>query len=401
VCDEGVTVLNQTPSAFAHLIEAQAQDEQRKHSLRVVIFGGEALEFRTLRSWVQRNGAGKPQLVNMYGITETTVHVTYRPLSEEEIKLERGSLVGKPIPDLRTYLLDLERQPVPVGVVGEIYVGGAGVTRGYLNQPQLTAERFITNPFDDEFAGRLYRTGDLGRWRADGTIEYLGRNDGQVKVRGYRIELGEVEAQLARHPEVRDAVVLAREDVPGQKRLVGYVIPRDPAAAPGVEALRAHLKTVLPEYMVPSAFVILESLPLTPNGKLDRRALPAPELGAYVSRQYEAPQGEVEEILAGIWQELLRVERVGRQDNFFELGGHSLLATQIVARIRLSFFIDVPIRVLFEFPTLETLSSEITRLRDEIESNAGRTDDLLEEVASMSENKVRELLQQLTMRGMS
>jgi amino acid adenylation domain-containing protein len=236
VCDEGVTVLNQTPSAFAQFMEAQAQPkEEQSHALRVVIFGGEALEFRMLRPWVERNGAEQPQLVNMYGITETTVHVTYRLLSAAEIATERGSLVGRPIGDLRVYLLDRHGEPVPIGVPGEMYVGGAGVARGYLNRAELTAERFLKDPFSEAGEGRMYRTGDLGRWRADGTIEYLGRNDQQVKIRGFRIELGEIEAQLVRHPQVKEAVVIAREDMPGdwsrgsgdvpsgEKRLVGYV----------------------------------------------------------------------------------------------------------------------------------------------------------------------------------
>src|SRR6185312_13427806 len=360
LCREGVTVLNQTPSAFAQLIEAQSQCADLKHALRVVIFGGEALEFRTLRPWVQRNGAEQPQLVNMYGITETTVHVTYRRLTQEEIESERGSIIGRPIPDLKVYLLDRQGQPVPIGVVGEIHVGGAGVARGYLNRPELTEQRFVTDPFSAEPKGRMYKTGDLGRWRADGTIEYLGRNDEQVKIRGFRIELGEIEAQLARHAEVKEAVVLAREDVPGEKRLVGYVIARDAAAAPSAESLREHLKGVLPEYMVPSAFVALEVFPLTPNGKLDRRALPAPDLSAYTSREYEAARGEVEEILAGIWQELLRVERVGRNDNFFELGGHSLLIVQMMERLR-RVGLSAEVRRVFDSPTLSDLAGTLIR----------------------------------------
>jgi len=350
--------LNQTPSAFAQLIDAQAHSADQRHSLRVVIFGGEALELRALRPWVERNRADRPQLVNMYGITETTVHVTYRPLSEEEIESEQGSLIGKPIPDLQAYLLDRHREPVPIGVTGEIYIGGAGVARGYLNRPELTAERFLKDPFSTDPQARMYKTGDLGRWKADGTIEYLGRNDHQVKIRGFRIELGEIEAQLVQHTQVKEAVVIAREDVPGEKRLVAYVVAA--AAAPSVEELRMHLKAVLPEYMVPSAFVLLERLPLTSNGKLDRRALPAPELGAYVSREYEAPQGEVEEILAGIWQGLLKVERVGRHDNFFELGGHSLLIVQLMERLR-RVGLSAEIRRVFESPTLADLAGALTR----------------------------------------
>jgi SAM-dependent methyltransferase len=224
LCDEGVTVLNQTPSAFVQLSNAQAESVGRGHSLRCVIFGGEALELRTLRPWAERNGVERPRLVNMYGITETTVHVTYQPLSWQEIESECSSVIGKPIPDLRTYLLDRQYEPVPIGVIGEIYVGGAGVARGYLDKGDLTAQRFIADPHSETGGARLYKTGDLGRWRAEGVLEYLGRNDDQVKIRGYRIELGEIEAQLLKHAQVKEAVVVAREDEPGEKRLVAYVV---------------------------------------------------------------------------------------------------------------------------------------------------------------------------------
>ena len=359
VCEQGVTVLNQTPSAFAQLIDAQAHGPQRRHSLRVVIFGGEALDLHTLQPWVKRNGGEQPQLVNMYGITETTVHVTYRPLTEAEIWSERASVIGRPIPDLRVYVLDRHKQPLPVGIAGEMYVGGDGVARGYLHRPELTAERFVADPFSDDPQARMYKSGDLARWRRDGTLEYLGRNDDQVKLRGFRIELGEIEAQLAALEQVKDAAVIAREDTPGAKRLVAYVVPQDDCT-PGSEALRTRLKEVLPEYMVPAAFVLLEHLPLTSNGKLDRRALPVPELDAYATRHYEAPCGEVEEIVAGIWQSLLRLERVGRQDNFFELGGHSLLIVQMMERLRrVGLFMEV--RRAFESATLADLAAKLTR----------------------------------------
>jgi acyl-coenzyme A synthetase/AMP-(fatty) acid ligase/acyl carrier protein len=365
LCEEGVTVLNQTPSAFAQLIDTQAQSAQ-EHSLRVVIFGGEALELRTLRPWVERNGAERPRLVNMYGITETTVHVTYRALSREEIEKERGGVVGKPITDLRMYLLDRYRQPVPIGVTGEIYVGGAGVARGYLNRAELTAERFIVDPFSAGGGARLYKTGDLGRWRADGTIEYLGRNDHQVKIRGYRIELGEIEAQLAQHEQVKEAVVVAREDVPGEKYLVAYVIakeqPCDVGVTSTVDALRSYLREKLPEYMVPSVVVTLDSLPLTPNGKLDRRALPAPDR-TYRGENYEAPEGEVEETLADIWQELLRVERVGRQDNFFELGGHSLHGMRLMAKVAERLAVRLPVLSIFQYPTIQQMAKFVESLQ--------------------------------------
>jgi amino acid adenylation domain-containing protein len=371
VCQEGVTVLNQTPSAFAQFIEAQGQCMEQKHALRTVIFGGEALEFRALRAWLQRNEIDRPQLVNMYGITETTVHVTYRRLSREEIESERGSIVGKPIPDLRVYLLDRHGQPVPIGVAGEIYVGGAGVARGYLNRPELTAERFLQDPFSTEPKARMYRSGDLGKWRPDGTIEYLGRNDDQVKVRGFRIELGEIEAQLAGHPRLKEAVVIAREDAPGEKRLVAYVIAADPDNAPRAESLREHLKGILPDYMMPTAFVALNSLPLTANGKLDRRALPAPELSSYLTRDYEPPQGEVEEALAEIWRKLLRLDRVGRNDNFFELGGNSLVATRVATHLNYRLGLEFPVRAIFENPVFTEMASFV--------SNEMRTAEMLEE----------------------
>jgi len=224
VCAEKVTMLSQTPSAFTQLIHAQAQTPEHQHSLRAVIFGGEALDLRTLRAWIERNGVESPQLVNMYGITETTVHVTYHALTKEEIESERVSLIGRPIPDLRAYLLNERGQPVPIGVTGEIYVGGAGVARGYLNRPGLTGQRFLPDPFNTDRAARLYKSGDIGRWRSDGILEYLGRNDHQLKIRGFRIELGEIEAQIARHPHVKDVVVVAREDEPGEKRLVAYLV---------------------------------------------------------------------------------------------------------------------------------------------------------------------------------
>jgi amino acid adenylation domain-containing protein len=350
VCREGVTVLNQTPSAFRQLMAAQAA-AGGEHRLRRVIFGGEALEVGTLKGWYERNGE-ETVLVNMYGITETTVHVTYRALRAADAERGGASPIGERIPDLRLYILDGAGEPVPVGVAGELYVGGAGVARGYLNRPELTAERFVENPFH---GGLMYRTGDLGRWLSDGTVEYLGRNDEQVKIRGFRIELGEIEARLAGHPAVREAVVVAREDVPGDKRLVAYVVGDEGAT---VEALRAHTAEHLPEYMVPSAYVRLDALPLTPNGKLDRRALPAPEGDAYAVRGYEAPVGETEEALAEIWAEVLRVERVGRRDHFFELGGHSLLAVTLIERMR-QRGLDADVRALFTTPTLAELAASV------------------------------------------
>ena len=252
-----------------------------------------------------------------------------------------------------------------MGVAGELYIGGAGVARGYLNRPDLTAEKFLKDPFVDEPGARMYRTGDLGRWLADGNIEFLGRNDFQVKIRGFRIELGEIEARLLEHPAVREAVVIAREDTPGDKRLVAYYTCRaanaehDSVPTIGAEELRSHLSASLPEYMVPAAYVCLQALPLTPNGKLDRKALPAPEGDAYATRRYEPPLGETETKLAEIWAEVLKLDQVGRHDNFFELGGHSLLAITLMVRMRRDGF-NVDVRMLFATATLADLAATVT-----------------------------------------
>ncbi|WP_157064385.1 non-ribosomal peptide synthetase, partial [Pseudomonas sp. CMR5c] len=234
--------------------------------------------------------------------------------------------IGKPIANTRLYLLDAQLQPVPLGVVGELFIAGVQVARGYLNREQLTAERFVDDPFSDQPGARMYRTGDLGRYLADGNIEYLGRNDDQVKIRGLRIELGEIQARLTQLEGIKEAVVLAREDVPGDKRLVAYYTSAAGHAKLPVEQVRQALLEHLPDYMVPALFVHLDALPLSPNGKLERKALPAPGLEAALVREYEAPVGDTEILLAQLWAELLNVERVGRHDHFFELGGHSLLA---------------------------------------------------------------------------
>ncbi|KFX10449.1 hypothetical protein KP24_21930, partial [Pectobacterium atrosepticum] len=360
LCRERVTVLNQTPGAFRQLIAAR---DDTDHSLRCIIFGGEALELHMLAPWIADNPLERTRLINMYGITEITVHATFRELSAADITAGRGSLIGRPLPDLRAYLLDPHGQPVPVGVAGELYIGGAGVARGYLNRPDLTAERFIVDPFSDSPATRLYKTGDLARWLPDGTLDYLGRNDFQVKVRGFRIELGEIESRLVQCPGVQEAVVLAREDVPGDTRLVAYIQPQPKAVLEPAD-LRQQLSTHLADYMIPAAFVTLEAFPLTPNGKLDRKALPAPERSAVVTRGYEEPVGDIETALAEIWQDLLGLERVGRYDHFFELGGHSLLIVSLIEKLRhLGLKLDV--RSVFTAPTLIELADAIQHDRGE------------------------------------
>ena len=357
LCREQVTVLNQTPSAFRQLMQAEESVGAGELALRVVIFGGEALELQSLRGWFARHGEEHPQLVNMYGITETTVHVTYRRLKTADVEHARGSVIGQRLADLQVYILDGQLQPVPVGVGGELYVGGEGLARGYLRRAGLTAERFIPDPFSQGGGRRLYKTGDLARYIGEGEIEYLGRIDHQVKVRGFRIELGEIEAVLASHAAVRDSVVTAREDVPGEKRLVAYVVAEGQAPAAG--ELRRHLREKLPDYMVPGAFVMLEKMPLTANGKVDRRALPAPEHVATDEQRTTRPHTPVEEMLIGICADVLRVERVGVKDDFFELGGHSLLATQLLARIKDGFGVELPLRTVFEHPAIEQLATSI------------------------------------------
>ncbi|MBV5682183.1 amino acid adenylation domain-containing protein, partial [Pseudomonas aeruginosa] len=325
LCREGVTVLNQTPSAFKQLmaVACSADMATQQPALRYVIFGGEALDLQSLRPWFQRFGDRQPQLVNMYGITETTVHVTYRPVSEADLEGGLVSPIGGTIPDLSWYILDRDLNPVPRGAVGELYIGRAGLARGYLRRPGLSATRFVPNPFPGGAGERLYRTGDLARFQADGNIEYIGRIDHQVKVRGFRIELGEIEAALAGLAGVRDAVVLAHDGV-GGTQLVGYVVADSAEDAERLrESLRESLKRHLPDYMVPAHLMLLERMPLTVNGKLDRQALPQPD--ASLSQQaYRAPGSELEQRIAAIWAEILGVERVGLDDNFFELGGHSL-----------------------------------------------------------------------------
>ena len=352
---EGVTVLNQTPSAFRQLIQAEAFAGQRQLALRYVIFGGEALELQSLRPWFDRHGDQTPRLINMYGITETTVHVTYRPLSKDD--LEAGSVIGVPIPDLQVYILDEQQQPVPIGVPGEMYVGGAGLARGYLRRPELTAERFIPNHLTGQEGGRLYRTGDLARFLPGRDIEYLGRIDQQVKIRGFRIELGEIESVLCRHSAVREAVVVAREDVPGIKTLAAYLVTASPT--PEIGELREHLKKTVPDYMVPATFVVLDRLPLTNNGKIDRKALPVPECHRpELADRYVAPRTPTEKQLVTIWSNVLRLEKVGVQDNFFELGGDSILSIQAIAAARQNGLM-LTAKQMFTYQTIAELARQI------------------------------------------
>jgi len=357
LCREQVTVLNQTPSSFRQLVRAAtATGGKQTLALRYIIFGGEALELQSLKPWFDLYGDEKPRLINMYGITETTVHVTYRPLNAADLDQNSGSVIGNPLDDLQVYLLDQREQLVPIGVPGEMYVGGAGLSRGYLKRLDLTAERFVPDGFSNIAGSRLYRSGDLARYLPNGDIEYLGRVDRQVKVRGFRIELGEIEAVLRQHPALHECAVVANADSPGQTTLVAYVVP-DTGLPLKTEELRSFVKEKLPDYMVPAFFVLLERIPLTQNGKIDKRALPLPEQALADSADaFVAPRNETEKDLAAMWSELLGRDQIGVFDSFFELGGHSLLATQVIYRVRDIFQVRLSLRSFFEKPTVAALA---------------------------------------------
>lgn len=358
---ERVTVLNQTPSAFYQLMAADKESPGRELALRTVVFGGEALEPARLADWYSRHPDDQPVLVNMYGITETTVHVSYQEFDMESAAQGRGSLIGRALPDLGIYVLDDRLRPAPPGTPGELYVRGAGLSRGYLNQPGLTTTRFVADPFGKP-GSRMYRSGDLARWHRDGALEYLGRADDQVQLRGFRIELGEIQAVLAGHPAVSDVAVVVRTDREDDHRLVAYVVGNtvDPVE------LRRFAAAALPEHMVPAAVVPMPALPLTGNGKLDRRALPAPDFMAAASAG--APRTPREEVLAGLFVEVLGVGRIGIDDSFFDLGGNSLLASRLISRIRSALGAEVSIRSLFEAPTVSGLAGRLTGAQDGSES---------------------------------
>jgi amino acid adenylation domain-containing protein len=341
-------VAREAPTAFNHL--------------RNLLFGGEQVEPK----WVQAvlNQGGPERLLHVYGPTETTTFASWYEIT----KLEAGAVtvpIGKPIANTGIYVLDEYFQPVPVGVLGELYIGGEGVARGYFRRPELTAEWFIPHPYSQKGGERLYRTGDVVRGRTDGSLEFIGRRDQQVKIRGFRIELGEIEAALNQYPAVRESVVILRNEEDGDKRLVAYLVVEQKKEAINKE-IREYLRERLPEYMIPSVFMPLKSLPLTPNGKLDKRALPAPEgRRAELENSHVAPRSPIEEVLSGIWSEVLRVEQVGIHDNFFALGGHSLLATRLISRIREVLQIEMPLRSLFDQPTVAELAVIVTLYQEE------------------------------------
>jgi amino acid adenylation domain-containing protein len=359
---ERVSVLNQTPSAFSMLIQVEQSTVPIPLTLRLVIFGGEALQYRKLASWFQRHGDTAPQLVNMYGITETTVHVTYRAIRADEAESVQESLIGSPIPDMQIHLLDAFGQPVVEGEIGELYVGGGGVTRGYLNRPQLNEERFISNPFSQSPGAQLYRSGDLARLRLDGEMVYLGRNDSQVKINGFRIELGEVEAAMAAAPGVQQSCVVVQTDGKGNQRLAAYFVAASETELTA-RVLGEFFAGRLPAHMRPSSYTQLKELPLTVNGKLDQAALPTPSGPAdTATREGAVPQSlsGAEEQVARIFQDALDLRRIGPDDNFFDCGGTSLLLINAHLRLQAQFERLIPVTMMFECPTVRSLAKRLS-----------------------------------------
>jgi amino acid adenylation domain-containing protein len=365
---------------------------------KYLILGGEVLSWQLVEKI--RQYAPSCQILNHYGPTETTVGVLTYPVHERMRDKSETVPLGRAIANTQVYILDHYLQPVPIGVAGELYIGGDSVARGYLNQPQLTADKFITIEHlggQDVYPTRVYKTGDLARYLPDGNIEFLGRIDHQVKIRGFRVELGEISSLLAQHPSVRESVVLVREDEPGNQRLVAYILPHSDAK-PVVSNLKDFLQEQLPDYMIPTAFVLLDAFPLTPNGKIDRLALPAPDSARFNLKEYVAPQTPIEEVLADIWADILKIERVGIHDNFFDLGGHSLLATQLISRVHKILRAQLTLRDLFEVPTIANLSKILIAN----EAKPGQTEKIaltLKKIKTMSAEEKKKLLAQKKKEG--
>jgi surfactin family lipopeptide synthetase C len=408
--DENTECGDFVPAVMRPLIEYLENTGRRLDFMKVVAVGADIWQMEEYRR-LRRLCADDALVVNSYGITETTIDSTFFEPTEEDQKSEGIIPIGRPYANTHLYVLDANRNLVPARVTGELYIGGNGVGRGYLNQPELTKEKFIewTPPKLSDSGEtkttklRLYRTGDTARYRHDGMVEILGRADYQVKIRGYRVELGEIEAVISRHPDVNECIVALREDVPGDKRLIAYVTTKD-SDIDFVE-LRQYAKSFLPDYMAPSGFVLMKEWKLTPNGKIDRKQLPAPA-ETFTENEYVAPRTSVEEKLTNIWSNLLRHERIGVNDNFFDLGGHSLLATQVVSRIRDSFGINIPLRVLFETPTVSSIAEQLLNMgyieNDEIHSDfeelnldsveQQELEALLAELENVSDEEVQQLL---------
>jgi len=360
--EQQITTLHFVPSMLSNFLEEPALHAvQTCQSLRHVICSGEALPFELQQRFFERFADPAVELHNLYGPTEAAVDVTYWACERESKR--QIVPIGRPIANMQMYLLDEHLNRVPVGVSGELYIGGIGLGRGYLHRRELTAEKFIASPFDHKPGARLYKTGDIARYLSDGSIEYLGRNDHQVKIRGFRIELGEIEAVLGTHPAVHECVVVVQADASGNKYIIAYIV-LEGEQMPGGGELRTLLKQKLPEYMIPSTFMILDALPLSPNGKLDRNALPAPDSEKSLRETSRvAPRTPLEEELASIWRQILNIEQVGVYDDFFEIGGHSLLVTQVIARVRDTCHVDLPLQVMFKTPTIAALAEAIEKVK--------------------------------------
>jgi amino acid adenylation domain-containing protein len=364
--EQQVTVLNQTPAAFYQLIAVEEAGHSKDLALRTVIFGGEALNFKALIPWFERHG-DHPQLVNMYGITETTVHVTYRIVTAHDAAHGSYSLIGVPISDMQVYLLDEELKPVTGNEIGEIFVGGAGVARGYLNRPELDAERFVSDP--SRPGQRLYKSGDLGRILPDGELEYLGRRDSQVKINGFRIELGEIEAALAQHPQVQQNCVIMHTDSDGTRRLAAYFVPRGESVL-AVGDVSEFLRTKLPAHMVPTLYLQIEKLPLTPNGKIDRAALPSPFIKATPAKAPSASGSDVEEQIAQVWRQILKRENIGFTDNFFDVGGSSVLLVSVHTQLQSLLQRKIAITDLFAHTTIRSLATKLKQAESSTSTGA-------------------------------
>jgi len=384
------SLLKVTTSHLEILNQMLTGDELRG-KVKALIVGGEALSAETVAFW--REHSPETRVINEYGPTETVVGCCVYEIPQGDTKA--GPVpIGRPIANANIYLLDKKLRPVAAGVSGEIYIGGDGLARGYLAQPEVTAERFIPNPFSESSGERIYRTGDMARYRDDGEIEYLGRVDHQVKIRGFRVELGEIEAVLRQHPKVNEVVVMVREEVVGDRRIVAYVVSPE-AEGVSLNDIRRFMREKLPEYMMPSSLVALRSLPLTPNGKVDREALPAPGLGrAGMEEAYVAPRTVLEEAVARIWAETIGIELLGVHDNFFELGGHSLLATQVISRIREEFEVELPVRMMFDGMTVAEMAAAILSL----EMHPGQSEKIAQTMKAVEEMTEGEFVQMLELK---
>jgi amino acid adenylation domain-containing protein len=387
------------PTAYWHELAAElgADHSQLPESLRLVIIGGEKALPGRLAAWRQ-HASGEVKLLNTYGPTETTIVATTCDITNTRLEANREVPIGRPLRNTLAYVLDAAVRPVPIGVPGELYLGGAGVARGYLNRAEMTAQKFVANPFADERAPRLYRTGDVVRYQADGTLEFLSRIDNQAKIRGFRVETGEIEQALRTHELVSDAIVLVREDEVGDKRLVAYVVAVTPAN-PTTTELRDHLVARLPAYMLPTAFVLLESFPVLPNGKIDRQSLPRPEQDRpSLEVGFQAPRSPLEESIAKVWGDVLKLDRVGIHDNFFELGGHSLLGAKLISNLRRSLNCELNLIDVFQSPTVERLAQVVYQRQTESAAEE-ELSVLLTELQTLSDAEAQQRLEQLLSKG--